>query len=79
MAIYVPPKLTWNDLLELPEDGDYDTIGGLVFSELGRVPQLGEEFVWHDQVRISVLEATRRRIDRVRIERLEKNGARECA
>jgi len=65
--------------LELPEDGDYDTIGGLVFSELGRVPQSGEELVWHDAVRISVLEATRRRIDRVRIERLEKNGARESA
>src|SRR6185295_1400583 len=28
--------------LELPEDGDYDTIGGLVFSELGRIPQAGE-------------------------------------
>ena len=28
--------------LELPEDGDFDTIGGLVFSELGRVPQAGE-------------------------------------
>src|SRR5262245_51690896 len=45
--------------LELPEDGDYDTIGGLVFSELGRVPQTGESVVWQNQVRISVLEATR--------------------
>ena len=34
--------------LELPEDGDYDTIGGLVFSELGRVPQTGESVVWQD-------------------------------
>lgn len=64
--------------LELPEDGDYDTIGGLVFSELGRIPQAGESLVWHDKVRISVLEATKRRIDRVRIERLE-NGQRESA
>jgi CBS domain containing-hemolysin-like protein len=30
-------------------------------------------------VRISVLEATRRRIDRVRIERLQKDGQREIA
>jgi CBS domain containing-hemolysin-like protein len=65
--------------LELPEDGDYDTIGGLVFSELGRVPQPGEAVVWQDKVRIRVLEATRRRIDRVRVERLEKNGQRETA
>jgi CBS domain containing-hemolysin-like protein len=65
--------------LELPEDGDYDTIGGLVFSELGRVPQAGESIVWQEKVRVSVLEATRRRIDRVRIERLEKNGQRESA
>jgi CBS domain containing-hemolysin-like protein len=65
--------------LELPEDGDYDTIGGLVFSELGRIPQAGEEILWQDRVRIRVLEATRRRIDRVRIERLEKNGQRESA
>ena len=64
--------------LELPEDGDYDTIGGLVFSELGRIPQSGETLVWQDKVRISVLEATRRRIDRVRIERLS-NGQRESA
>ncbi len=66
--------------LALPEDGDYDTIGGLVFSELGRVPQAGEAIVWQDKVRISVLEATRRRIDRVRVERLEKKtGQRESA
>jgi CBS domain containing-hemolysin-like protein len=64
--------------LELPEDGDYDTIGGLVFSELGRIPLPGEALVWQEKVRISVLEATRRRIDRVRIERLS-NGQRESA
>jgi CBS domain containing-hemolysin-like protein len=64
--------------LELPEDGDYDTIGGLVFSELGRIPLPGEALVWQEKVRISVLEATRRRIDRVRIERLT-NGQRESA
>jgi CBS domain containing-hemolysin-like protein len=64
--------------LELPEDGDYDTIGGLVFSELGRVPAPGEEVVWQDKVQISVLEASKRKIDRVRIKRLE-NGERESA
>ena len=56
--------------LQLPEEGDFDTIGGFVFTELGRVPLPGETLVWQDQVRIQVLEASKRRIDRVRIERL---------
>jgi CBS domain containing-hemolysin-like protein len=56
--------------LELPEDGDFDTIGGLVFSELGRIPQTGESVVWQGRVRIVVVEATKRRVERVRIERI---------
>ena len=62
-----------NELLgvELPEDADYDTIGGLVFSELGHIPVVGEELV-RSNVRITVLEATRRRIERVRIEVLDR-------
>jgi len=57
--------------LDLPEDGDYDTIGGLVFSELGHVPLAGEEIL-RNQVRLTVLEATRRRILRVRLEKLPR-------
>lgn len=65
-----------NDQLgvELPDDGDFDTIGGFVFSELGRVPTAGETLEWQDSVRITVLEATRRRIERVRIELLSENA-----
>lgn len=64
--------------LDLPEDADFDTIGGFVFSELGHVPLTGESLVWKDAVRISVVEATKRRIDRVRIQRLG-DGQRESA
>ncbi len=53
--------------LTLPEDGDFDTVGGLVFSELGHVPLVGEELTM-DTVRLTVLEATNRRVLRVRIE-----------
>jgi len=56
--------------IELPESNDFDTIGGFVFSELGHVPKVGEEVVWRN-VRITVLEATNRRIQRVRIEILD--------
>ncbi len=59
--------------LDLPDDREYDTIGGFVFSELGHIPAVGEELVYND-VRITVLEATRRRIERVRIEVLDRTG-----
>jgi CBS domain containing-hemolysin-like protein len=57
--------------LELPDDGDFDTIGGFVFTELGHVPTVGEELVYKN-VRLTVVEATRRRIERVRIEMLDR-------
>ncbi len=59
--------------LQLPDDGDFDTIGGLVFSELGHVPVVGEKLVTVN-VRITVVEATPRRIERVRIEVLDRAG-----
>ena len=59
--------------LKLPDDGDFDTIAGFVFTELGRVPLVGESLVWQDQAKIEVIEASKRRIERVRIERLS-NG-----
>ena len=64
--------------LDLPDDRDFDTIGGFVFTELGRVPLPGESVVWDQKVQIQVLEATKRRVDRVRIERLS-NGRLETA
>ncbi len=62
-----------NDQLgvELAGDGDFDTIGGLVFSSLGRIPAKGEELIVGN-VKITVLEVTRRRIEKVRIEMLDQ-------
>lgn len=57
--------------LGLPEDGDFDTIGGYVFSELGRVPVAGESVEHLGTARVTVLEASLRRIERVRVERIE--------
>ncbi len=54
--------------VDLPEDGDFDTIGGFVFGELGHIPEPGETLEWRGRVRITVLEASQRRIDRVRVE-----------
>ncbi len=54
----------------LPEDGDFDTIGGFVFSHLGHIPAVGES-ITVDEVRLTVIDVTRRRIERVRIEVLD--------
>jgi CBS domain containing-hemolysin-like protein len=56
----------------LPENADFDTIGGFVFAEFGRVPAAGETITWQDAVRVTVLEASRRRVNRVRLERIRK-------
>lgn len=53
--------------LRLPENAEFDTIGGLVLDFLGRVPEVGQQVEW-ENVRITVLEASRRGVDRVRIE-----------
>ena len=53
--------------LDLSEAGEFDTIGGYVFHELGRIPKPGEELV-RGNVRFTVLDVSRRRIERVRIE-----------
>jgi CBS domain containing-hemolysin-like protein len=56
--------------IDLPDTGEFDTIGGFVFHELGRIPKPGEELV-HGNIRITVLDVSRRRVERVRIEMLD--------
>ena len=53
--------------LGLPDDGDFDTIGGFVFSQLGHVPKNGEELEW-GELKMTVLKASRRRVEKVRLE-----------
>jgi CBS domain containing-hemolysin-like protein len=59
---------------DLPEEEDFDTIGGFVFAEFGRVPAAGESITWQDSVRVTVLEASRRRVNRVRLERIRQES-----
>ena len=53
--------------IELPEDEDYDTVGGFVFSTLGHIPDVGEKFEFAN-ARFTVTDAERTRVNRVRIE-----------
>jgi CBS domain containing-hemolysin-like protein len=60
--------------LRLPEEEDFETIGGFVFHQFGRIPEVGERIESHGAV-LEVLAATRRRIDLVRVERLASDDA----
>ena len=60
-----------NELLggELPND-DWDTVGGLIFHDLGHVPEIGESIAING-VRLHVEAMEGRRITRVRVDRTE--------
>jgi len=53
--------------LDLPEDEDYETVGGFVLSRLGYIPKPGES-LRHGGIVLTVLEAEPRRIVRLRID-----------
>lgn len=61
-----------NDLLdlELPEDEDFDTVAGFVYSELGYIPVTGEAFST-ESAEFTVLEADERRIIKLRVRKLQ--------
>ncbi len=50
------------------EDGEFETVGGFVLAQVGRVPAVGERFEF-DGLDVEILEAERRRIHKVRIRR----------
>lgn len=50
----------------LPEDEDFETVGGFVFSTLGRIPRVKERFRY-GALEFIVMEADDRRVNRVRI------------
>jgi len=63
-----------NDQFEfgLPEDEDYETVGGFVFTQLGYIPKTGEEFAY-ENLRFTVLSAETRSIKRIRIKQLSQD------
>jgi len=57
--------------LEIPESEDYENVGGYVLAQMGKVPEAGENFS-EREVRITVLSAGARKVDRLRIQVLDK-------
>jgi putative hemolysin len=52
----------------------FETVGGYLLAHVGRVPAVGETFEI-DSISVEVLEAERRRITRVRVQRIEREPA----
>ncbi len=63
--------------IQLPE-GEYDTIGGYIMSELGRIPSEDEHpQVTYQRLLFTVLEVDERRIERVKVELLPEEETEE--
>ncbi len=62
-------------LLDAEEADDIDTLGGLVFSIVGRVPARGEIVRHRSGIEFEVLEADPRRVKKVRIDRPREANA----
>jgi putative hemolysin len=64
-----------NDTLDLDiEDEDFDTLGGLLYHELGKVPNAGDE-VRVDGALVQVLTTTGRRVRKVRVVKVPPESA----
>ena len=54
--------------LDLPEDEDYDTVGGFVFSHLGYIPKTAEIFDYKN-LKFTIISAETRKIKTIRIQK----------
>lgn len=64
-GILRPDELLERTGIRVPENGDYETVGGFVMAELGRLPVVGDEVLIEDGTLV-VQRLDGRRIDRVR-------------
>jgi CBS domain containing-hemolysin-like protein len=58
----------------LPDPDDYDTLGGFVVEQLGYIPKDGEDLIWNN-FKFTVSAASKRRVEKVRVERLQRESA----
>ena len=54
------------NLRHLPDEEEYETLGGFVMMQLGRIPQPGDEFEWNGLC-FEVMEMDDKRVDKVQV------------
>lgn len=59
-------KLNETLMIQLPEEGDYETLAGFLLSQLGHIPRRDETFEYN-QIKMTITKATRRKIQWVKI------------
>lgn len=62
------------NLRDLPEESDYETLGGFIMFSLGRIPQAADQFEWNG-LHFEVMDMDARRVDKVLVTTLGKSGA----
>lgn len=68
---------TINELLGLNiPQGDYDTIGGFLLKQMGKIPQKGETFIYNS-IRFTIRQASKRAIYEIMIEKLDHPSTQE--
>lgn len=67
------------ELSKEDREEDFDTLGGLIFFTLGRVPARGELIEYNSSFSFEVIDVDPRRIKKVRIARLNASPANEIA
>lgn len=59
--------------IKIPEEGDYDTIGGYIFHTTGTIPSKGF-IIHHDDFEMEILQSNDRCVERVRIKPIKSNA-----
>ena len=59
--------------IQIPQDGDYDTIGGYIFHKVGSIPQKGLR-IHHEDFDLEILSSSDRSVEKVRITPLKIEG-----
>lgn len=62
--------------IELPKGEEFDTVGGFLLERFGRIPNVGDKLVY-DNVEFEVVDASPKRIKRIKIKVMERGDGRE--
>jgi CBS domain containing-hemolysin-like protein len=67
----------FNELMDMHlDDSDYETLGGFVYAQLGKIPNAGDTIEF-EKLKITVLATRGRRITKIRVERTPVQSERE--